>query len=362
MKTLSDLTVGVVGFGCIEREVVRRLLPFKCPYSSSTQSFRRRKLKSSRASRAFARRTARRERSVNAALSFHAANTQTLVDGDTLPNDAAALNEAADADVIVVGWTILTAQFIRKFAHCRAIVRHRCGIGYDNVDYDAATAAGIIIAHSPTYGVDEAATQAFALLLACIRNIVGAPQIVAGGGWSDNPTIRQWRMTGRTVGLVGLGNSGSAMALQFSGWQTRLLAVDAYVPAELASQVGVQLVTLPTLCRESDYISLHPPLLPEPNHLISGRELVLKRPGVILVNTARGPGLDEMNLKPLTKPCSRRRWSGSCRWQRRRPPRPGTRWRPSVHRCARNVSWAWRPGCAGGSPECSRWPRSAACG
>ena len=217
-----------------------------------------------------------------------------LVDGDAFPNEAAALGEAADADVIVVRWTILTAQLIRKFARCRAIVRY--GIGYDNVDYDAATAAGIIIAHSPTYGVDEVATHAFALLLACVRNIVGAHQIVAGGGWSDNPTIRQWRMAGRTVGLVGLGNIGSAMARKLSGWQTRLLAVDPYVPPELAAQIGVQLVDLPTLCRESDYISLHPPLLPETHHLISRREMALMKPGVILVNTARGPVLDEAAL------------------------------------------------------------------
>lgn len=213
-----------------------------------------------------------------------------LVDGDTLPNEAAAFQEAADADVVVVRWTQMTAERICRLPRCRAIVRY--GIGYDNVDYEAATAAGIIISHSPTYGVDEVATHAFALLLACVRDIPATHQRILGGVWSDNPPTRQWRMAGRTIGLIGLGNIGSAMARKLAGWQMRILAVDPYVPPELAACVGAQLVDLPTLCRESDYISLHPPLLPETHHLISRREIGMMKPGVILVNTSRGPVLD----------------------------------------------------------------------
>jgi len=213
-----------------------------------------------------------------------------LIDGDKLAGEEAALQEAADAEVIVVRWTRLTAERVCRLRRCRAIVRY--GIGYDNVDYDAATAAGIIISHSPTYGVDEVATHAFALLLACVRDIPATHQRILGGAWSDNPPTRQWRMAGRTIGLIGLGNIGSAMARKLAGWQMRILAVDPYVPPELAARAGAQLVDLPTLCRESDYISLHPPLLPETHHLISRREIASMKPGVILVNTSRGPVLD----------------------------------------------------------------------
>ncbi len=217
-----------------------------------------------------------------------------LVDGDQLPDEAAALGEAENADVIVVRWTKVTRELIAGFRRCRGIVRY--GIGYDNVDYDAATSAGIIIAHSPTYSVDEVATQTFALLLACVRDVVGTHRRVINGGWSDNPPVRQWRMAGRTVGLVGLGNIGSSMARKLAGWRMRLLASDPYVPQEHARELGVELVDLPVLCREADYVSVHAPLLPETHQLIGRREFELMKRGVVLVNTARGPIVDEMAL------------------------------------------------------------------
>jgi D-3-phosphoglycerate dehydrogenase len=217
-----------------------------------------------------------------------------LVDGDQLPSETAALKEAENADVIIVRWTKLTPELISRFRHCRAIVRY--GIGYDSVDYEAATAAGIMIAHSPTYSVDEVATQAFALLLACVRNLVETHQRIVAGGWRDNPPVRQWRIAGRTVGLIGLGSIGSSMARKLAGWKMRLLACDPYVPQERARELGVQLVDLPELCREADYISVHAPLLPETHHLISRRELAMMKRGVILVNTARGPIVDEAAL------------------------------------------------------------------
>ncbi len=213
-----------------------------------------------------------------------------LVDGDQLEDEAAGLREAEDADAILVRWTKLTPEHIRRFRRCRIIVRY--GVGYDNVDYEAATRAGIIIGHCPTYCVDEVATHALALLLACVRDVVATHQRIASGGWSDTPPVRQWRMAGRTLGLVGLGNIGQAVARKLAGWQVRLLATDPFVPRERAAELGVQLVDLPALCRESDFISLHAPLLPETRHLIGRRQLARMKPGVILINTARGPVLD----------------------------------------------------------------------
>jgi D-3-phosphoglycerate dehydrogenase len=164
------------------------------------------------------------------------------------------------------------------------------------VDYEAATAAGILIGHCTTYCVDEVAAHALALLLGCVRDVVATHQRVAAGGWRDMPPTRQWRLAGRTLGLVGLGNIGRAVARKLGGWHLRLLAVDPYVPPERAAELGVELVDLPTLCRESDYISVHAPLLPETRHLISRPELAWMKPGVILINTARGPLLDEAAL------------------------------------------------------------------
>jgi D-3-phosphoglycerate dehydrogenase len=217
-----------------------------------------------------------------------------LVDGDLLPDEASTLREAQGADAIVTRWTKITPELIARFRRCRLIIRY--GIGYDNVAYDAATAAGIIIGHCPSYGVDEVSTHTLALLLACVRDIVGTQTRVAKGDWNDTPPTRQWRMAGRTMGLVGLGNIGRAVARKLGGWGIRLLATDPYVPPELATELNVQLVDLPTLCREADYISLHAPLLPETHHLISQKEFALMKPGVILINTSRGPVLNETAL------------------------------------------------------------------
>ncbi|MGA2658372.1 MAG: C-terminal binding protein [Verrucomicrobiota bacterium] len=217
-----------------------------------------------------------------------------VVDGDQLPSEAAALREAEDAEAILVRWTPLTPEHIRRFRCCRIIVRY--GIGYDNVDYEAATAAGILIGHCTDYCVDEVATHALALLLACVRDVAATHQRVAAGGWNVTPPVRQRRLAGSTLGLVGLGNIGRAVARKLGGWNLRLLALDPYVPPEQAAELGVELVDLPTLCHESDYVSMHAPLLPETRHLIGRRELASMKPGVMLINTARGPLVDEAAL------------------------------------------------------------------
>ena len=217
-----------------------------------------------------------------------------LVDGDTFPDEAAALHSAEDADAILVRWTKVTPEIIGRLKRCRIIVRY--GIGYDNVDSASALANGIMIGHCPTYCVDEVATHTLALLLACVRNIVNTHAKVASGGWTDNPSDRQWRMAGRTLGLIGLGNIGRCVAGKLRGWGLRVLATDPFVEEEQALAAGAQLVDFRTLCCESDYICIHAPLLPETQHLVGHEALASMKKGVILVNTARGPLLDEAAL------------------------------------------------------------------
>lgn len=217
-----------------------------------------------------------------------------LVDGDTFPDEAAALRAAEEADAILVRWTKVTPEVIRHLKRCRIIVRY--GIGYDNVDYASALAAGIIIGHCPTYCVDEVATHTLALLLACVRDIVRTHVKVARGGWTDNPSVRQWRIAGQTLGLIGLGNIGRCVAGKLKGWGLRVLATDPFVEEEQAAAVGAQLVNFRTLCREADYICIHAPLLPETHHLVNREALASMKDSVILINTARGPLLDEVAL------------------------------------------------------------------
>ena len=212
-----------------------------------------------------------------------------LFNADGMPLSE-ALRTCEDADAIVVRWRQITQELIRTFRRCKLIVRY--GVGTDNVDFAAATEAGIIVSHVPDYCIEEVSDHAIALLLACVRLVVPNHLRLASGGWEQNPPLKMWRMRGRTLGLFGLGHIGQAVARKMTGWGLKLLATDPFVEPARAAQLGVRLVDLNTLCRESDYLSLHVPLLPETRHAIGRRELALLRPGAILVNTARGPVLD----------------------------------------------------------------------
>ena len=209
-------------------------------------------------------------------------------------SEAEAWRECEQADGILVRWLKITPERIRQFHRCKMIVRY--GVGYDNVDVNAATAAGIMVGHIPAYCLDEVSTHAIALLLGCVRNVVGKHGKVERGAWDFNPVEKLWRMAGRTLGLIGLGNIGRSVARKMNGWGLRLLAADPYVDPSLAEALGVKLADLDTVCREADYLSLHVPLLPETRHLIGARELALMKPSAILINTARGPVLDTQAL------------------------------------------------------------------
>jgi D-3-phosphoglycerate dehydrogenase len=212
-----------------------------------------------------------------------------LIDADPL-SEAESLQACEEAEGILVRWLKITPELIQRFRRCKIIVRY--GVGYDNVDVTAATRANIIVGHVPNYCLDEVSSHTVALLMACIRNITGKHQKMNHGAWDPNPLEPLYRTAGRTLGLVGFGNIAQAVARKMSGWGMRLLATDPFVEPDCAREHGVSLVELDVLLRESDYISLHVPLLPETRHLISRRELALIKPGAMLINTARGPVLD----------------------------------------------------------------------
>jgi D-3-phosphoglycerate dehydrogenase len=216
-----------------------------------------------------------------------------LIDADKLPLEK-ALSLAADADAVLFRRLTITADTIRKLRRCKIIMRY--GIGTDNVDAKAATEQGIIVGHVPTYCLDEVSTHAIALLLACVRKVVPTHQKVQTGGWDVHRNDPIFRLAERTIGLVGLGNIGRAVARKLQNWNLRILATDPYVTAERAATVGAELVSLETLCRGADFISLHCPLLPETRHLIGPPQFAVMKPSAILINTARGPVIDTQAL------------------------------------------------------------------
>ena len=216
-----------------------------------------------------------------------------FLDADKSPIEE-ALRLCESADAIMVRRIEISAELIKRFRRCRILLRY--GVGVDNIDLRAATEAGIMVGHVPSYCLDEVSTHAIALMLTCVRRIVSTHEKMRAGGWDVHRNEPIFRMKGKTVGLVGFGNIGKAVARKLANWEVNLLACDPYIDPACAHDAGAHLVDLDTLCRESDYISLHVPLLPETKYLINARQLKMMKPAAILVNTARGQVIEGQAL------------------------------------------------------------------
>ncbi|MEU1811466.1 phosphoglycerate dehydrogenase [Micromonospora aurantiaca (nom. illeg.)] len=213
------------------------------------------------------------------------------VDGTDRPALLSALFEA-DA-VIVRSATQIDAEAIAAAPRLKVVAR--AGVGLDNVEVPAATARGVMVVNAPTSNIVSAAEQAVALLLAVARNTASASAALKAGEWKRSKYTGV-EIQGKTVGVVGLGRIGVLFASRIAAFGTRLIAYDPYIQPARAAQLGVRLVGLEELLRESDFISIHLPKTPETVGLIGEKELALVKPGVRIVNAARGGLVDEQAL------------------------------------------------------------------
>ncbi|MGA2974242.1 MAG: C-terminal binding protein [Spirochaetia bacterium] len=198
----------------------------------------------------------------------------------------------ADADAILVNLFPMTSDIIEGLSKCRVICRY--GVGYDNVAVDAATRKGIWVACVPDYCFEEVADHSLALLLGCIRKIGYKDRMVRAGRWNLHKDQPCYRISGRTLGIIGYGKTATCLQRKVFGLGFgRILVNDPYVRASTISATGAIPVDLRTLLAESDYLSIHVPLTPETRHMIGPPELAIVKRGAILVNTSRGPVLDE---------------------------------------------------------------------
>lgn len=213
------------------------------------------------------------------------------VDGTDRPALLAAL---ADADAVIVrSATDIDAEAVAAAPRLKVVAR--AGVGLDNVDVPAATARGVMVVNAPTSNIVSAAEQAIALLLAVARNTASASASLKNGEWKRSK-YSGVEVQGKTVGVVGLGRIGVLFAQRMAAFGTRLIAYDPYIQPARAAQLGVRLVGLDELLRESDFISVHLPRTPETLGLIGERELATVKPGVRIVNAARGGLIDEQAL------------------------------------------------------------------
>jgi D-3-phosphoglycerate dehydrogenase len=206
-----------------------------------------------------------------------------------------------DADVVInSGGLRFDADVFGQLQHCRAVIQ--TSVGYDRIDVPAATARGIMIANLPDYCIEEVADHAVALVLASARRLIPMHQAVKSGLWgrADYRTSEHVgsieRLSKQTLGIVGFGNIGRLVAKRTRGLFARLLAADPYVKPETAAQHGAELVSLEDLLRQSDYVTLHVLLTNETRHLMNAERLALMKPTAHLVNTCRGPVVDEEAL------------------------------------------------------------------
>lgn len=176
-------------------------------------------------------------------------------------------------------------------------------VGYNNIDLNAAKSRKIIVTNTPGVLTDATADIAWALLFAAARRVVEADNYLRSGiwkGWDPNLMLGA-DITGATLGIIGAGRIGEAMALKSSGFKMKVIYADESTNERLEKELGALKLPLDELLKTSDYVSLHVPLLTSTRHLIGERELKLMKPSAILINTSRGPVIDEEALAEALK-------------------------------------------------------------
>ena len=198
---------------------------------------------------------------------------------------------AQDAGGIINQYAPITRRVIESLKKCKVIARY--GVGVDNIDIEAATEYGIIVANVPDYCIDEVSTHAMALILACARGITLLDSKIREKKWDFTLAKPLFRTKGKTIGLFGLGKIARAVAQKASGFGFKIIAYDPYV-----SKVNgeIKLVKFPQLLSYSDFISIHTPLTDETRHAFGENELKTMKKTAYLINTARGPIINERNL------------------------------------------------------------------
>ena len=207
-----------------------------------------------------------------------------------------ALAAAREGDVVIVQSLrpLLNRAAIQQLPRCRCIVR--LGIGYDSVDVETATREGILVCNAPTYCVDDVADHAVALLLGAVRHLSRQDRWIRAGKWDRTGARPARRLPGCTLGLVGFGRIARAVARRAGGFGLTLLAHDPFVDSESMAGLGVQKTDLDQLLARSDFVSIHCPLTDDTHHLLDARAFGLIKDGSFLVNTSRGPIIDETAL------------------------------------------------------------------
>ncbi|WP_406676971.1 phosphoglycerate dehydrogenase [Moorella sp. ACPs] len=201
------------------------------------------------------------------------------------------LKLAADADGLLVGIDEVSRQVIEGSPNLKAISKY--GVGVDNIDLQAARERGIIVTNTPGVNTEAVADLAVALMLCAARQVVAADHSIRKGEWKKFMGVSLFK---KTVGILGTGQIGRAVARRLKGFEADLLLYDIARDEEFAAAIGGRYAGLEEILQEADFVSVHLPLLPATRNLIGEAELRLMKTGAVIVNTARGGIIDETAL------------------------------------------------------------------
>jgi len=201
---------------------------------------------------------------------------------------------AKDADAVLVTYAKLTREVLTQFTRCKAIGRF--GLGVDNIDLVAAKEKGMAVNYVPDYCIREVSDHAMALLLALIRKIPLSNKLVQSGRWEMPAVVPIRRIEGTALGLVGFGHIPRLVAPKAQAFGIRVIACDPYAKPEVFKTAGVESVDFDTLLQSSDYVSVHAPLLAATRGMMNAAAFAKMKKGAYIVNTARGPLIDEPAL------------------------------------------------------------------
>ena len=217
------------------------------------------------------------------------------VDVELRHSPASLVARIADYDALIVrSETRVDAGVIEAGRRLKVIAR--AGAGVDNIDVDAATRAGVLVVNAPSGNTIAAAEHTMAMMLALARHIPQADQAVKAGRWERSRFLGT-ELRDKVLGVIGLGSIGREVAHRAQAFGMRVIATDPMLSEERAAQLNVKLVTFEALMAEADLVTLHVPLTRETHHLIDARALARAKPGVRLINVARGGIVDESALR-----------------------------------------------------------------
>jgi D-3-phosphoglycerate dehydrogenase len=202
---------------------------------------------------------------------------------------------AKDADALLVGWAPITEEVIEHLSRCRLLIRY--GIGYNNIDVDAATRAGISVAINTDYCIEEVASHALALLLACHRQLAPLQDLVRNGRWNPSEVLQPTPpLSQQVMGILGFGRIGRRLESMIRPLVNRVLVHDPLVIEGAEADSSVEFVSFDQLLAQSDYISIHAPLTAKTERLFDRATIAKMKKGAYLINCARGQIVDENAL------------------------------------------------------------------